>query len=143
MKNKIILSKLDYSKLNSMILNLLDNNDSNLLELNRLNMEIKQAELVEPQKLNPEYVTMNSVIEVVFSPSGISKMLCLSYPKEANLDDGRISVLSPLGRALLGCRKGQTVSFKAPDGIQTLNIRDVIYQPEANGVDLQEMNINL
>ncbi len=141
MKNEIILSKLDYSKLNSMILNLLDSKDSNLLELNRLNIEIKQAKLVEPNKINPEYVTMNSVIEVVFAQSGTSKMLRLAYPDEANLNDGRISVLSPLGRALLGCRKGETVSFKVPDGIKTVTIRNVIYQPEANGVDLQEMSI--
>lgn len=136
MKNEIILSKLDYSKLNSMILNLLDSKDSNLLELNRLNIEIKQAKLVEPQKINPEYVTMNSVIEVVFLPSGISKMLRLVYPNEAKLRDERISVLSPLGRALLGCKKGETVSFKIKDGTQTVTIKNVIYQPEANGVDL-------
>lgn len=137
MKNKIILSKVDYSKLNSMILNLLDKNDSNLLELNRLNIEIKQAQLVEPKKIAPEYVTMNSIIEVVFSQTGISKTLRLAYPKEGNLNDGRISVLSPLGRALLGSRKGETFSFKDPDGVHTVTIRNVIYQPEANGVDLQ------
>ncbi|HLO60679.1 MAG TPA: GreA/GreB family elongation factor [Bacteroidales bacterium] len=136
MKNQIVISKLDYSRLNSMILNLLDNKNSNLFDLNRLNMEIKRAKLVEPKKIKPDYITMNSVIKVVFSESGIARTIRLSYPNDANLKEGAISVLSPLGCALLGYRKGEAVSFKAPGGTQTVIIDKVLYQPEANGEDL-------
>jgi regulator of nucleoside diphosphate kinase len=136
MRNQIVISKLDYSRLNSMILNLLSNRDSNLIDLNRLNMEIKQAKVIEPEKIKPDCVTMNSVIQVKFSQSGISKTLRLTYPKDASLKDGNISVLSPLGCALLGYKKGEAVSFKAPGGTQTVVIDNVIYQPEANGEDL-------
>jgi regulator of nucleoside diphosphate kinase len=136
MKNEIVISKLDYSRLNSMILNLLDNKSSNLVDLNRLNMEIKRAKLVEPKKIKPDYITMNSVIKVVFAQSGITRTIRLSYPNDANLKEGCISVLSPLGSALLGYKRGEAVSFKAPGGPQTVIIDTVLYQPEANGEDL-------
>ena len=137
MKGEIIISKLDYSRLNSMILNLLDSKDSNLLELNRLNMEIKRAKLVEPKKIKPDFVTMNSIVGVSFPESKTSRTLRLSYPKDASIKEGNISVLSPLGCALLGYKKGETVSFKAPGGSQTITIDKIIYQPEANGEDLK------
>ena len=100
-------------------------------------MEIKRAKQVEPTKIKPDYVTMNSIIEVVFSKTGTSKTLRLTYPKDANLKDGSISVLSPLGCALLGYKKGEAVSFSAPAGTQTVIIDKIIYQPEANGEDLK------
>jgi len=136
MKNDIIISKLDYTRLNSMILNLLENKDTNLLELNRLNMEIKRALQVEPKKIKPEYITMNSIVEVLFSESGTSRTIRLSYPKDANFNEGKISVLSPLGCALLGYSQGETVSFRAPGGFQTVTIEKIIYQPESHGEDL-------
>lgn len=137
MNNETILSRIDYSRLNSMILNLLDSKESNLLDLNRLNMQIKRAKLVEPKRIKPDCVTMNSVVQVVFLKSGTSKTLHLAYPKEANYKDGSISVLSPLGCALLGYKKGESVSFNAPGGSQTVVIDSIVYQPEANGEDLK------
>jgi regulator of nucleoside diphosphate kinase len=135
MKNEVKISKLDYKKLNSMILNLLDNNETNILELNRLNIEIKRAQLVEPRKVAPEFVTMNSIVQLRFSGNIKLKVIKLVYPKEAK--DGHISVLSSLGRAILGYKEGEVVSFKAPEGIQSVTIEKILYQPEANGEDLQ------
>ena len=137
MKDEIIISKLDYSRLNSMILNLLDSKHPNLLELNRLNMEIKRAKLVEPKKIKPDYVTMNSIVGVFFPESETSRTIRLSYPRDASFKEGNISVLSPLGCALLGYKEGETVSFKTPGGSQTITIDKIIYQPEANGEDLK------
>lgn len=137
MKNEIFISKVDYSRLNSMILNLLDSKKSNILELNRLNMEIKRAKMIEPKKISPDCVTMNSVVEITFPENGMTKTVRLVYPNNANLKDGSISVLSPLGCALLGYQKGQTVSFRAPGGSQTVTIGQIQYQPEANGEDLR------
>jgi regulator of nucleoside diphosphate kinase len=137
MKNDIVVTKVDYSRLNSLILNMLDDRNSNLFELNYLNIEIKRARKIDSRRIGPEYVTMNSMIEVTFLDMGKSMVLRLVYPQDANYKEGLVSVLSPLGSALLGYRAGKTVSFKAPGGTQTVRIDNVIYQPEANGMDLQ------
>ena len=67
---EIVLSTVDFTKLYSMILTLLEKSDSSLSSLNRLNMAIKQAKLIEPEKISSDYVTMNSVVEVFFSATG-------------------------------------------------------------------------
>ena len=137
MKNDIVVTRVDYSRLNTLILNMLDDRSSNLFELNYLNIEIKRAKKIDSKKIDPEYVTMNSLLEVTFLDIGKSMVLRLVYPHESNYKEGHVSVLSPLGCALLGYKAGDSVSFKAPGGTQTVRIDKVIYQPEANGKDLQ------
>jgi regulator of nucleoside diphosphate kinase len=137
MKNDIVVTRVDYSRLNSLILNLLDDRSSNLFELNFLNIEIKRARKIDSRRIDPEYVTMNSLIEVTFLDIGKSMVIRLVYPQDASYKEGLVSVLSPLGCALLGYKAGDTFSFKAPGGMQTVRIDKVIYQPEANGIDLQ------
>jgi regulator of nucleoside diphosphate kinase len=134
--HEIKVTKIDYSRLNSMILNLLEQRDSNVLDLNRLNMEIKRAVLVEPYKISHDYVTMHSEFEIFFFETGTSGIFKLVYPDEANPDEGKISVLSPLGCAILGCREDHTTSFRTPEGRQLVLIVKILYQPEANGEDL-------
>jgi regulator of nucleoside diphosphate kinase len=136
MNNEIYVSRLDYVRLNSMILDQLEIGNPNLLELNRLNMEIKRARQVEPRKINPDCVTMNSVIEVLFLEQGTSSVIKLVYPKDAKLEETNISVLSPLGCALLGYKKGQTVSYHTPGGMQSATIYEILHQPEREGFDL-------
>ncbi len=138
MKDEILVSKVDYTRLNSMILSLLEMKNANLIELNRLNMEIKRAIVIEPWKMESDYITMNSVIRITHLDTGSTKVARLVYPQDAELNEANVSVLSPLGCALLGNKKGQTISFSAPGGPQRVIIDEVIYQPEANGKDLQE-----
>ncbi len=137
MKKDIVVTKVDYSRLNSLILTMLDDRKSNLFELNYLNIEIKRAKKIDSRRIDPEYVTMNSLIEVTFLGMGKTMIMRLVYPHDSNNQKGQVSVLSPLGCALLGYKAGDTVSFKAPGGTQTVRIDKVIYQPEANGIDLQ------
>jgi regulator of nucleoside diphosphate kinase len=137
MKSDIVVTRVDYSRLNSLILNMLDDRKSNLFELNYLNIEIKRAEKIDSRRIGADYVTMNSIIEVTFPDQDKSIIVRLVYPHEFNYQEGLVSVLSPLGCALLGYKAGDTVSFKAPGGRQTVRIDRVIYQPEANGIDLQ------
>jgi regulator of nucleoside diphosphate kinase len=138
MKDEILVSKVDYKRLNSMILRLLEMKNANLIELNRLNMEIKRAIVIEPWKMESDYITMNSEIKFTHLGTGATSTVRLVYPQDAGLNEGNISVLSPLGCALLGNRKGQTISFNAPGGNQRVIIDEIVYQPEANGIDLQE-----
>ncbi len=133
---EIMITKVDYSRLNALILRQLDENAYNLRELNFLNIEIKRARKIDSKKIDPDIITMNSEVLLTFLKNGQTKIVKLVYPEKASFKDGLLSVLSPLGCALLGYKKGDIVSFNSPGGIQTVRIDDVMFQPEANGEDL-------
>ncbi len=132
----ITVTQLDYLRLNNLIQNLRDNRNVDAAYLKFLGLELKKAIKVDSKSITPDFVTMNSVMNVVFLDSSKSMELRLVYPQNANFPKGLISVLSPLGCALLGYRAGDIVTFKAPKGEQRVQIEKVIYQPEANGEDL-------
>jgi regulator of nucleoside diphosphate kinase len=60
-------------------------------------------------------------------------VLRLVFPSEADFDRGRVSILAPIGTALIGYRVGDTVEWKVPSGRRRLRIEEVLYQPEAAG----------
>lgn len=136
MENEIILTEVDYVRLNSLIYRLLDEDNQDIRALNFLNIEIKRAKKIYPKKVKPDFVTMDSHIEVKFLETGKTRDLKLVYPQKANYEDGLISVLSPLGCALLGFKAGDSVTFVETGRTQTVRIERVLFQPEANGEDL-------
>ena len=95
---------------------------------------IDAAELVTPQTVAPDVVTMLTRVRVVDPAGGAERSLTLCYPPEADAGKGFISVLSPLGTALLGLRVGETAQWRGADGrpAQVL-VRAIEFQPEANG----------
>ena len=95
---------------------------------------IDAAEVVTPQTVAPDVVTMLSRVRVADPAGGAERSLTLCYPPEADAARGFISVLSPLGTALLGLRVGETARWRGADGRETaLNLRAIEFQPEANG----------
>jgi len=60
-------------------------------------------------------------------------LLHLVFPSEADFKLGKISILAPIGTALIGYRAGDTVEWKVPAGIRRLRIDEILYQPEAAG----------
>lgn len=132
----ITVTQLDYLRLTNLIQNLRDSRSVDTEYLKFLGIELKKALKVDSKSITPDFVTMNSVMNVVFLDSNKTMELRLVYPQNANFSNGLISVLSPLGCALLGYRAGDVVTFKAPKGEQRVQIEKVIYQPEANGEDL-------
>jgi regulator of nucleoside diphosphate kinase len=90
--------------------------------------KIERAEIITQDEAPPDLVTMNSIIRTKDSN------LTLVFPREADIDQGKISIMAPLGMALLGARVGQTISWLARDGqTRTLVIESISYQPEACG----------
>lgn len=111
-----------------------------MLKLNRgqlpdgLFEELKSADLVLPQEISPDIVTMNSQVEIVFDGSEIHQKFTLCYPKDVDPGLGFISVLSPVGSALLGRRVGDTASWQMPQGNErSAKVFAVLFQPEASG----------
>jgi len=65
--------------------------------------------------------------------SGAEMDISVVFPSEADSEQGKISVLAPIGTALLGYRVGDVVEWKVPGGLRRLKVERILYQPEAAG----------
>lgn len=94
--------------------------------------ELEQATIMPPEAVPPDVVTMNSRIKL---RDGRQKWtMTLVFPEDADPEEGQISVMAPLGAAILGCRVGQRVQFRVPNGqMRSCEILSILYQPEAAG----------
>ena len=133
MENAIFITLLDYARLKQMTANPEIRDKASSDNFQRLSKEIERAKKVKPQKIGSDVVTMNTVIEFVDLQSGYSKQLKLVYPHEADMKRGFVSILAPIGTALLGYRKGDIIEWDVPSGKKKFLIKEILYQPEANG----------
>lgn len=101
--------------------------------LDALREELDRATIVASEAIEPDRVTMNSTVRVRDRYGGRTTTLTLVFPEDADPQADRISVIAPLGAALLGYRVGDQISFRLPTGWRTCEILKVIYQPEAAG----------
>ena len=97
--------------------------------LDDLRVELERALVVDPSRLSPNVVTLYAAVRVRDLESGHPQELTLVSPSEANVSAGRISVLAPLGTALLGYRQGDVVERVMPGGLRRLLIEEVRQQP--------------
>ncbi|PTL79467.1 nucleoside diphosphate kinase regulator [Vitiosangium sp. GDMCC 1.1324] len=99
-----------------------------------LEAELGRALVVAPTEVPPDVVTMNSRVVYLDEQSNQTREVTLSYPREASVAEGRVSVLAPIGAALLGLSVGQAIDWPLPGGNhKRLRIVAVPYQPEAAG----------
>ena len=102
--------------------------------LDDLRVELERALVVDPSRLSPNVVTLYAAVRVRDLESGHPQELTLVSPSEANVSAGRISVLAPLGTALLGYRLGDVVERVMPGGLRRLLIEAVSQPPATDGV---------
>ena len=98
-----------------------------------LRSELEQRTVVTAGDVPKSVVTMNSRVKVRDLKSSQRETYTLVYPEEADIDENRLSVLAPLGTALLGRSAGEVVEFDAPAGKRRMRVERVVYQPEAAG----------
>lgn len=89
--------------------------------------------MVEPDAIPRDVVTMNSEVRVKDLDSGDIKVYTLVFPSQARTKNS-ISILAPIGTAMLGYRVGDVIEWHVPKGIRRLKVLDVLYQPEAAGI---------
>jgi len=100
-------------------------------EMKALQSELARAEIVEAKDLSPEVITMNSSAELLDLDTNERMEFTLVFPKDANIEGGKISVLAPLGTAMLGYRVGDEFEWIVPYGLRRLKVTAVRFQPEA------------
>ena len=108
--------------------------DRQLLEA--LQGELDRAHIVEPTTVPHDVVTMNSRVRLTDVETNEDQVYTVVFPSEANLEQRKISVLAPIGTAILGYRVGDKVEWRMPGGIRNLRIEEILYQPEAAGHQL-------
>jgi regulator of nucleoside diphosphate kinase len=96
-----------------------------------LQRELNRARVVEPSRISRDVVTMDSTVRFLDLRNDRREVYTLVYPDEAELSAGKLSVLSPLGTALLGARAGDVVSVLGAAGPRAIKIESIVYQPEA------------
>lgn len=95
--------------------------------------ELERAIVVSPKDVPPDVVTMNSRVVLRDLDTSERMEYTLVFPKDANVENGAISVLAPVGTAILGYAKGDVVEWPVPSGKRRIQIEKLLYQPEAAG----------
>ncbi len=98
----------------------------------KLEGELVRAVVVPQNEIPRDVVTMNSRVVFENETTGERREVTLVYPSEADIDAGKISILVPVGTALLGLRVGQSIDWELPSGEkQRYRVIEVPYQPES------------
>jgi regulator of nucleoside diphosphate kinase len=101
--------------------------------LESLKQELERAMVVESKKIPSDIITMNSQIHLTNLDTGETMTWSLVFPWNANIDQDKISILAPVGTALIGSKARDIVEFEVPSGRTRLRIDEILYQPEAEG----------
>ncbi len=128
MFRKIYITESDKQKLQKLIDSQI--NDINKEYITELEAELKRAETVSPGEIPNDVVTMNS--KVLLLTDGVEEEISLVYPDEADVEKNRISVLSPIGTAILGYAEGDMLEWNVPGGVVKVELKKILYQPEAD-----------
>jgi regulator of nucleoside diphosphate kinase len=108
-------------------------------DLAELEAELARAQVIASTEIPPDVITMNSTVYLIDLESGEEMIYTLVFPNEADIEQNKISILAPVGTAMLGYRVGDIVEWPVPGGVSRLSVKEVLYQPEANGVEESEV----
>jgi regulator of nucleoside diphosphate kinase len=132
MKNRnIIMSAPDHAELCVVIASGGKISERTRAELKALQSELDRAQVVASEAVPADVITMNSRAELLDLDTGERMEFTLVFPSEANIDEGKISVLAALGTAMLGYRVGDEFEWIVPYGLRRLKVTSVYFQPEA------------
>jgi regulator of nucleoside diphosphate kinase len=107
---------------------------ANLPVAQALNTELDRAQMCAPEAMPADVVTMNSTVTFRELKSGETRTRTLVYPTKMTDSAAQLSVLAPVGAALLGLRVGDSIHWELPGGTATdLEVLELVYQPEATG----------
>lgn len=129
----ILITPTDYRRLERLVDQLAASARLDEARIQALDDELARAQIVEESRLPPDVVTMETEVEVVDVDTAERLRICVVFPHAADVDQGRVSILAPVGLAVLGMREGDEFTWKTPSRVRRLRIERVVHQPEANG----------
>ena len=131
----IAVSRTDLQRLQSLLeshfVEVIGTGRAHLKELKR---KLELATVVDSSEMLPDIVTMNSTFNLFDLDRNESETFTLVYPEEANIAEGKLSILAPIGTAILGYRVGDIVRWKVPTGTSRWRIEELVFQPERDCV---------
>jgi regulator of nucleoside diphosphate kinase len=130
---QIFITEFDLERLEGVIGNTNRRSTRDGKHLEELEGELMKADVVPPAGIPPDVITMNSQVRLQDMESGEDLVYTLVFPADADLGIGKISVLAPIGTAMIGYRVGDTIKWQVPGGIRKLKVKKMLYQPEAAG----------
>ncbi|MCK6622996.1 MAG: nucleoside diphosphate kinase regulator [Calditrichaceae bacterium] len=101
--------------------------------LSELENELLRAEIVSPKNVPPDVITMNSKVRIREVNSEKDIICELVFPNDADISKNKISILAPVGTALIGFKVGDIIEWNVPAGLKRFEVLEILYQPEAAG----------
>lgn len=129
----IYITEFDFARLKELLQVGISLKERDRDHLESLQNELDRAHIVDSTAIPHNVVTMNSRVCLKEMETGEENIYTLVFPSDANIDQNKISVLAPIGTAILGYRTGDRVDWLAPAGKRKVQIQDILYQPEAAG----------
>ena len=130
-KPSIIISSLDVERLEK----ILEALPHGTVGKEELETELERAEIVEPEEIPADVVTMNSTVRFKVASSDEEFEYTLVYPKDTDGSKHKISILAPVGSAMLGLKEGDEIEWPKPGGGSlTVHIDQIVAQPEREGL---------
>lgn len=130
----IRITENDLKKLNEAIYEAKNRDYRHSIYIRQLEGELGRAEIVPATKIPANVITMNTRVVLIDLSSGDPLELTLVFPEDAGKVDGGVSVLAPIGTAMIGYQVGDVFEWDTPDGKTKLRVEKILYQPEADGV---------
>lgn len=135
-KGEIYITRVDRDKLLNILSRTLSLGHEDRQLLKSLEEELARARIVEPREIPCDAVTMNSQVRVEDLDTGEEETYTIVFPGQADYRRNRVSVLAPVGTALLGYRTGDVIEWPMPRGVRRMKIKQIVFQPEAHNQDL-------
>lgn len=133
MKKAIFITSQDQQQLQELLEEVALSQPRDRGDLLALHDELRRAVIVDAHEVPPDVITMNSRAELVDLDSREAATFTLVFPAGAAIEENRISVLAPVGAAMLGYRVGDEFEWAVPGGVRRMRVARVEYQPEAAG----------
>ncbi len=126
----VLITDTDVRQLRQMLAHVVPN-ERDVPQWRALEEEIERARIVPTDQIPPDVVTMQSRVRIVDMRTGEQLVYQIVYPHEANYAEKKISVLAPIGTAVLGYRAGTEIDWTVPSGTRRLRIEAVEHQPKS------------
>ena len=131
-RKRIHIARNDIMRLKEMIGIVREVSEGHEPVLRKLERKLDRVQPCRAEDISDRVVTMNTVFRGAFLNTGRESVFWLGFPYAIDHDGKKLSVLTPMGVALLGSRLGTVIKWKTRTGYGRLIVKDIIYQPEAS-----------